>query len=228
MLNEFQDLLNKIDKNIQDKKIYDDPLLLKNTTELLSSANILLSKEKNIHNDYFQNEFLEKCYNDIKIRKNQLSDITNQYKEELINKKKKRRLDFDEDDYLNDDNYKIFNKDINDLNTNKPYELGFITQLNESLLNGTVKNLNNIQNNIEITSRNLKTQGDKLNNISNKSNHNEENVKAMIRGTFLDGHASGIINAANNNNINPYYIIARLLQEQGISQALGLSEFSEE
>ena len=177
MLNEFQDLLNKIDKNIQDKKIYDDPLLLKNTTELLSSANILLSKEKNIHNDYFQNEFLEKCYNDIKIRKNQLSDITNQYKEELINKKKKRRLDFDEDDYLNDDNYKIFSKDINDLNTNKPYELGFITQLNESLLNGTVKNLNNIQNNIEITSRNLKTQGDKLNNISNKSNHNEENVK---------------------------------------------------
>ena len=174
MLNEFQDLMNKIDKNIQDKKIYDNLLLLKNTTELLSSANILLSKEKNIHNDYFQNEFLEKCYNDIKIRKNQLTDITNQYKEQLINKKKKKRLDFDEEDYYNDDNYKIFN---NDINIEKPYELGLITHLNESLLNGTVKNLNNIQNNIEITSRNLKSQSDKLNNISNRSNHNEENTK---------------------------------------------------
>ena len=174
MIEEFQELMNKIDKNIQDKKIYDDPLLLKKTTELLSSANILLSKEKNIHNDYFQNEFLEKCYNDIKIRKNQLTDITNQYKEQLINKKKKKRLDFDEEDYYNDDNYKIFN---NDINIEKPYELGLITHLNESLLNGTVKNLNNIQNNIEITSRNLKSQSDKLNNISNRSNHNEENTK---------------------------------------------------
>ena len=66
MLNEFQILINKIDQNIQDKKIYDDPLLLKKTTELLCSANNLLSKQKNIHNDYFQNEFLESCFNDKK------------------------------------------------------------------------------------------------------------------------------------------------------------------
>ena len=156
MIEEFQDLMKKIDINIQDKKIYDDPLLLKNTTELLSSANILLSKEKNIHNDYFQNEFLEKCYNDIKLRKNKLSDITNQYKNEIINQKKNRRLDYDEDDYLNEDQYNKFN---NEINSNKPYDLNFITNLNESLLNGTVENLNNIQNNIEITSKNLKMQG---------------------------------------------------------------------
>ena len=181
MLEEFQDMMNKIDKNIQDKKIYDDPLLLKNTTELLSSANILLSKEKNIHNDYFQNEFLEKCYNDIKIRKNKLSDITNQYKNEIINQKKNRHLDFDEDDYLKEDEYNKFN---NEINNNKQYELNFITNLNESLLNGTVKNLNNIQNNIEITSKNLKMQGDKLNNISNKSSHNDEN--AIVGSKFID------------------------------------------
>ena len=173
MIEEFQDLMKKIDINIQDKKIYDDPLLLKNTTELLSSANILLSKEKNIHNDYFQNEFLEKCYNDIKLRKNKLSDITNQYKNEIINQKKNKHLDYDEDDYLNEDQYNKFN---NEINSNKPYDLNFITNLNESLLNGTVKNLNNIQNNIEITSKNLKMQGDKLNNISNKSSYNDENA----------------------------------------------------
>ena len=181
MLSQFQSLMNKIDQNIQDKKIYDDPLLLKNTTELLSSANILLSKEKNIHNDYFQNEFLEKCFNDLKVRKNKLSDITNQYKNQIINKKKSMRLDYDEDDYLNDDKFNAFN---NDINADKPFELNFITNLNESLLNGTMKNLNKIQNNIEITSKNLKQQGDKLNNISNKSNHNEENTKLGTK--FID------------------------------------------
>jgi len=184
MFNEFQRLINKIDENIQDKKIYDDPLLLKNTTELLSSANILLSKQKNIHNDYFQNQFLESCFNDLLQRKNKLSDITNQYKNQLMQKKKNIKLDFGEEDYFDDDNYKMFDKDINVNTNNNSYELGFITNLNESLLNGTVKNLNSIQNNIEITSRNLKTQGDKLHNISNKSNTNEENTK--IGTNFVD------------------------------------------
>ena len=184
MFNEFQRLINKIDENIQDKKIYDDPLLLKNTTELLSSANILLSKQKNIHNDYFQNQFLESCFNDLLQRKNKLSDITNQYKNQLMQKKKNIKLDFGEEDYLDDGNYKMFDRDINVNTDNNAYELGFITNLNESLLNGTVKNLNSIQNNIEITSRNLKTQGDKLHNISNKSNTNEENTKTATN--FVD------------------------------------------
>ena len=70
-----------------------------------------------------------------------------------------------ENDYLNDD-YN-FNKDIN---LEKPYELGFITDLNESLLSGSVKNLNNIKNNVKITAQSLKKQGDKLNNISDKMN----------------------------------------------------------
>ena len=87
------------------------------------------------------------------------------------------RLDFGEEDYLDDDNFKMFDRDINANTDNSSYELGFITNLNESLLNGTVKNLNSIQNNVEITSRNLKAQGDKLHNISNKSNINEENTK---------------------------------------------------
>ena len=113
MFHEFQKILNKIDQNIQDKKIYDDPLILKNTTELLSSANILLSKQKNIHNDYFQNQFLESCYNDLLQRNNKLSDITNQYKNQLLQKRKRIKLDFGEEDYIDDDNYKMFDRDIN-------------------------------------------------------------------------------------------------------------------
>ena len=173
MLAEFNSLMERIDINIQNKKIYDDPLLLKNTTELLSQANILLSKEKNIHNDYFQNEFLESRYNDIKQRKDKLSDITNQYKNQIIQKKKKKIM-FDENDYLLDDEYNKFSSDIN-LNPN--YELGIFTNLNESLLTGSVKNLYNIKNNVEITAQSLKEQGDKLNSLSTQADSNEESVK---------------------------------------------------
>lgn len=42
-------------------------------------------------------------------------------------------------------------------------------------------------------------------------------LKTMTNGTFLSGHEQGIINAANNNNVNAYYIVARLIQEQGKS-----------
>ena len=180
MLAEFNSLIEKIDININNNKIYEDPLLLKNTTELLSSANILLSKQKNIHNDYFQNQFLESCYNDIKQRKDKLSDITNQYKNKIIQKRKKKLI-FDENDYLLNDEYNKFNTDI-ELNPN--YELGFITNLNESLLSGSMKNLNNIKNNVEITAQSLKEQGDKLNSLSTQADSNEENVK--IGGKLID------------------------------------------
>ena len=173
MLEEFNSLMERIDINIQNKKIYDDPLLLKNTTELLSSANILLSKQKNIHNDYFQNEFLESCYNEIKQRKDKLSDITNQYKNQIAQKRKKKIM-FDESDYLLNDEYNKFNTDIE---LNPSYELGLITNLNESLLTGSVKNLYNIKNNVEITAQSLKEQGEKLNSLSTQASSNEENVK---------------------------------------------------
>ena len=172
MIEEFNSLMNKIDININDKKIYDNPLLLKSTTELLSSANLLLSKEKNIHNDFFQNQILISCYNDIIQRRNKLNDITNQYKNQLIQKKKK--LIFDESDFLLNDEYNKFNSDIN---LNQNYELGFYTNLNETLLTGTVKNLHNIKNNVEITAQSLKEQGDKLNNLSTEASLNEENAK---------------------------------------------------
>lgn len=40
-------------------------------------------------------------------------------------------------------------------------------------------------------------------------------VRTMTSGTFLAGHEQGIVDAANNNGVNPYYIVARLIQEQG-------------
>ena len=40
-------------------------------------------------------------------------------------------------------------------------------------------------------------------------------VKSMVNGTFLAGHEQGIVDAANKNNVNAYYIVARIIQEQG-------------
>lgn len=42
-----------------------------------------------------------------------------------------------------------------------------------------------------------------------------ETLKIMTNGTFLVGHEQAIIDTAKKNNVNAYYIVARLIQEQG-------------
>ena len=40
-------------------------------------------------------------------------------------------------------------------------------------------------------------------------------LKKMTNGTFLSGHEQSIIDTSNKNNVNAYYVVARLIQEQG-------------
>ena len=40
-------------------------------------------------------------------------------------------------------------------------------------------------------------------------------IQYQVNGTFLQNSASDILNACRSQNINPYYVIARLFQEQG-------------
>lgn len=40
-------------------------------------------------------------------------------------------------------------------------------------------------------------------------------VTSMVTGTYLAGHEQAIVDIANKNGINAYYIVARLIQEQG-------------
>lgn len=42
-----------------------------------------------------------------------------------------------------------------------------------------------------------------------------EAIKYQVEGTFLQNYAEDVRNACKNANINPYYVIARLFQEQG-------------
>lgn len=40
-------------------------------------------------------------------------------------------------------------------------------------------------------------------------------IQNRVSGTYLSGYADDIINACKNQNVDPYYVIARLIQEQG-------------
>ena len=42
-----------------------------------------------------------------------------------------------------------------------------------------------------------------------------EGIKNKVKDTFLENYAEDIERACRNTNVNPYYIIARLIQEQG-------------
>ena len=42
-----------------------------------------------------------------------------------------------------------------------------------------------------------------------------EGIKSKVKNTFLENYAEDIEKACRNTNVNPYYIIARLIQEQG-------------
>ncbi len=43
-----------------------------------------------------------------------------------------------------------------------------------------------------------------------------DGIKTKVRGSFLENYANDIDRACKNTNTNPYYIIARLFQEQGV------------
>ena len=42
-----------------------------------------------------------------------------------------------------------------------------------------------------------------------------DSIQYQVAGTFLDGYTQDIMNACQSTNINPYFVLARLFQEQG-------------
>ena len=52
-------------------------------------------------------------------------------------------------------------------------------------------------------------------NVYESSVHTIEGIRNKIKGSFLENYANDINNACRNKNVNPYYVVARLLQEQG-------------
>ena len=52
-------------------------------------------------------------------------------------------------------------------------------------------------------------------NMYESSIHTIDGIRNKVNGTFLNDYANDINTACRNKNVNPYYIVARLLQEQG-------------
>ena len=52
-------------------------------------------------------------------------------------------------------------------------------------------------------------------NVYESSVHTLQGIKNKVNTTFLENYANDINTACKNKNVNPYYIVARLIQEQG-------------
>ena len=52
-------------------------------------------------------------------------------------------------------------------------------------------------------------------NMYESSIHTIQGIRNKVNGTFLNNYADDINTACINKNVNPYYIVARLIQEQG-------------
>lgn len=50
-----------------------------------------------------------------------------------------------------------------------------------------------------------------------------DSIQYQIEGTYLDGYAKDIQNACKAQDINPYYVLARLIQEQGSKGSLTIN-----
>ena len=161
---EFDKILNNIDNNI--KKLNDnnnnsEPQLLPNTNNLISSASLILVKLSETNN--ISNEILEKKYNDLNDKKKIISKFTDEYQTKLLN-------DFDKND---EENSNLLN---NNNNINNNYELGLITDYNEKLLQDSMNNLNEINDNLQATANNLINQGDSIQISKNKLDNGEKKV----------------------------------------------------
>lgn len=201
MFEDIPTLLQKIDKNIfnlqksqnhllteeeEKNELKQGSLLLKETTKLLSTVNTILLKEKtnienNNNNNYLTESKIEYYYKEVIQRKKILSEITNKYekkvKKNLQNKNRIIDVNFDIEGEIEE-----FDEEI--LNQGKRVDLEFITNYNENLLGKSLKNLVNTQNNLQESTKDIYTQGNKLSKISEKVIENEK--KAETGNDYLD------------------------------------------
>lgn len=159
---DFNELIVRIDSNINYLNINkEDNNLLKETNNLLSSASLILIKMYENSNNYPLKD-LEKKYKILENKKKQISNITNKYHFNLLNKVENNR---------DEEMQTLINHD------EQPIDMNYLTNYNESLLYGTLRNLRQINENLKETSIGLNQQGNQLKISSEKMDNNIQNVK---------------------------------------------------
>ena len=162
LTNEFNDILIKIDSNIKELNYNqtNNNNVIQETNKLISTASLLLLKMNENINNIPLNE-IESKYTELENRKKEISKIINQLNINLLNKIDNKKSD--EMDTLLEHN-------------EQPIDVNYLTNYNENLLNGTIKNLKDINENLKETAVDLKNQGNQLKFSSGKMDINLENI----------------------------------------------------
>ena len=163
LTNEFNDILIKIDSNIKELNYNqtNNNNVIQETNKLISTASLLLLKMNENTNNIPLNE-IESKYTELENRKKEISKIINQLNINLLNKIDNKKSD--EMDTLLEHN-------------EQPIDVNYLTNYNENLLNGTIKNLKDINENLKETAVDLKNQGNQLKFSSGKMDINLQQVK---------------------------------------------------
>ena len=162
LTNEFNDILIKIDSNIKELNYNqtNNNNVIQETNKLISTASLLLLKMNNDTNNIPLNE-IEIKYTELENRKKEISKIINKLNINLLNKIDNKKND--EMDTLLEHN-------------DQPIDVNYLINYNENLLNGTIKNLKDINENLKETAVDLKNQGNQLKFSSGKMDINLENI----------------------------------------------------
>ena len=178
MSQSFEKKIKLIDKNIQklnsnNLNLKEAVLLLKTTTNFLSSAkDLILSQHNTISDD--TNEFLvtnnlENYYNELLIRQKQITELTNKYKS--IYQSQQNIINEENCDDIDNEKNTLLNKE------NNPIELGFVIDKNEKLMKRGNKDLEEICNDMTLIKKNINDQGKNINDIGELADINEKKTK---------------------------------------------------
>ena len=179
MSQSFEKKIKLIDYNIKQLNsntlnLKDSMLLLKTTTNFLSSAKDLILSQHNTISDE-SNQFLvthnlEQYYNELLIRQKQITELTNKYKSTFQSQKNIINEENNIDDIDNEKNT-LLSKE------NKPIELGFVIDKNEALMKKGNKDLEEICNDMNLIKKNIDEQGKDINDIGELGDINEKKTK---------------------------------------------------
>jgi hypothetical protein len=159
---EFNNIIQKIDSNIKDININKlDNYLITETNKYLSSASLILLK---MNEDSYNIPIkeIENKYKELENRKKELTNITNQLNMNILNTIENNK----------DDEMETLLK-----HNEQPIDVNYLTNYNERLLDGTLKNLREINSNLKETSIGLKNQGEQLKYTNEKMDGNNKYVK---------------------------------------------------
>ena len=159
---DFNDMIKKIDLNIKDLNLNkSDKILFNETNNLLSTASLILIKMyENSKN--FSIKDLEKKYKILENKKKEISKLSNKLQINILNKIENTKND-EMDTLLEHDE--------------QPIDVNYLTNYNESLLNDTLRNLRQINENLIESSVVLKGQGNQLQTSSQTMDNGIHNVK---------------------------------------------------